>query len=147
MSTSLAEGSAVDISDVELKYWWNDQLHLVDPTDEALQVIQPDSSCAPDELQAIGLCLQEWRDQFPGAKHIWGLNELLNSQWPRTPPDYLHVPFDLLRLDSAEPVAVVLVVKGTNRPDAVASLSKALEAFGSRLAWLTDVMAYSQFHR
>jgi hypothetical protein len=77
------------------KAGWRDLTELVGETDQQLVVIGPRSDATADDLQALGRVLERWKVEFPQARHIWGLTDLLEGRCPRTPPGYLAVPCSL----------------------------------------------------
>jgi hypothetical protein len=73
----------------EEKAWWRDMTGLVSETDQQLVVIGPRSDATADELRGLGQTLAQWKAEFPQARHIWGLTDLLEGRHPRTPPVYI----------------------------------------------------------
>jgi hypothetical protein len=92
--------------------------------------------------------LKQWQASHDCARHIWGLDDLLQGQGPRTPPIYLMVPHTVNDFaECYEPVALVFVAQGTDHKQAKESLGQALGAFVHRLAWFTDPTSYSDMNR
>src|SRR4051812_25113263 len=73
--------------------WWAGKTCAVAETDEACVVLGPRGDATPEELKSLGDKLQHWQRTHQGARHIWGLDDLLGGRRPRTPPIYLMVPY------------------------------------------------------
>jgi len=132
----------------EEKAWWRDMTGLVGNTDQQLVVIGPRSDVTADELKGLGQILVLWKAEFPQARHIWGLADLLDGRCPRTPPIYLMVPYPVDRFDECyEPVALVYVAEGTHIAVAARDLYERLSDFHSKLAWFEHPDAYSNYQR
>ena len=132
----------------EAKAWWRDMVGLVSPTDVHLAVIRPRADITPEALRQLGEALNQWKLEFAQARHIWGLSDLLNGQFPRTPPIYLAVPFPIDRYEECyEPVALVFVAAGTDRKAAIKTLSERLKKFQSLLAWFDSPEGYCYAQR
>jgi hypothetical protein len=132
----------------ERKAWWRDMTHLVAETDEQLVVIGPRSNATPDDLRGLGRVLDEWKREFPQARHIWGLADLLEGLCPRTPPIYLAVPYPVDRFEERfEQVALVYVAAGTDLDVAAKDLYERMRAFHGMLAWFVSPDAYSLYQR
>ena len=130
------------------KAWWKDMAGLVASTDQQLVVIGPRSDATADDLQGLGQVLALWRAEVQLARHIWGLEDLLEGRCPRTPPIYLAVPFVLGRLhERYEPVALVYVAEGTDVEAAARDLYERLGGLRSKLAWFGPPDAYSDHQR
>lgn len=147
-STSWHNDLLSRIQEAEARAWWKDKTSVLADTDEQFAVIGPRADATVDELRYLGKKLKEWQETHSYVRHIWGLEDLLDGQDPRTPPIYLMVPYPVDRLEeSYEPVALAFVAQGTNHQEAKESLAKALGEQGSRLAWLTNPMDYSNWNR
>lgn len=132
----------------ETKAWWRDMTGLVSKTDQQLVVIGPRSDATADDLRGLGQALEHWRADFPQARHIWGLSDLLEGKVPRTPPLYLMVPYSVDRFEECyEPVALVYVAEGTILDIAARDLYERLGQFHSKLAWFEHPDAYSHYQR
>jgi hypothetical protein len=132
----------------EEKAWWRDMTRLVAKTDQQLAVIAPRSDATAEDLLGLGQVLARWQIEFPQARHIWGLTDLLEGRGPRTPPPYLAIPFSTEKYDEAfHPVALAYVAQGTDIEAAVRELAGRLESFRSRLAWFESPDAYSYYQR
>ena len=132
----------------EKKAWWRDLTGLVGETDQQLAVIGPRADATPDDLRGLGQALERWQAEYPQARHIWGLTDLLQGRAPRTPPIYLMVPRSVDRFEeSYEPVALVYVAEGTDKEAATRDLSQRLTRFRSKLAWFEHPDAYSYYQR
>lgn len=128
--------------------WWRGMTGLVGPTDEHLVVIGPRRDATPDDLRELGQALQRWKAEFPGARHIWGLDDLLDGKTPRTPPIYVMVPFPLDEFaESFEPVALVFVAEGTDIENAAKDLYERLRGIREKLAWFEHPETYSYWNR
>ena len=133
---------------VEKKAWWRDMTGLVAETEQQLAVIGPRSDATADDLRGLGHALERWKADFPQARHIWGLTDLLEGRCPRIPPIYLIVPYPVERFEECyEPVALVYVAEGTNIEAAVKDLSERMSSFRSRLTWFEHPSAYSYYQR
>jgi hypothetical protein len=134
--------------EAEARAWWKDKTSLIADTDEQFAVIGPRADATVEELECLGKELKRWQEAHGYARHIWGLDDLLEGQCPRTPPIYLMVPYPVDSLaEYYEPVALVFVAQGTDHNQARESLAQALGELGSRLAWFTDPMDYSHLNR
>lgn len=132
----------------EEKAWWRDMTGLVGNTDQQLVVIKPRSDATADDLRGLGEAIERWKAEFPQARHIWGLTDLLEGRCPRTPPIYLMVPYPVERFEECyEPVALVYVAEGTDMEAAVKKLSERLSRFRSKLAWFEHPDTYSYYQR
>lgn len=121
---------------------------LVDETDQQLAVVGPSSDASADDLRALGGALARWQAEFPQARHIWGLSDLLEGRPPRTPPIYLAVPYPMGGFaERFEPVALVFVAEGTDIEVAINDLANRLSHFASKLAWLARPDVYSHWQR
>ncbi len=130
------------------KRWWKDLTGLVGATDEQLVVIGPRSDATAEDLLALGRALQRWQAEFPQARHIWGLSELLEGQTPRTPPIYMMVPFPAARFHECyEPVALVFVAGGTDHDATARDLYERLAGIRDKLAWFEEPDVYSFYNR
>lgn len=128
--------------------WWKDKTGLVSKTDEQLVVIAPRSDATQDDLRSLGKALTEWKAARPFARHIWGLEDLLEGKRPRTPPIYLSVPFLLDRFHECyEPVCLVYVAAGTDLESAGKDLYAHLSGLQDKLAWFEHPDAYSYYQR
>jgi len=140
--------SLLRVTEAERKGWWANKLDLVDQTDDQLAVISPRADASDCELKSMGWALKQWKDIHGYVRHIWGLNDLLVGQCPRTPPVYLMVPFSIDDLHQQyAPVALVFIAAGTNREEAFESLTRAMDEHRSSLACLTDPETYSYWNR
>ena len=138
----------VRLREAEEKAWWRDMTGLVGEKDQQLIVIGPRSDATTDDLRALGEALDCWKTVFPQARHIWGLTDLLEGRFPRTPPIYLMVPYPVERSDEFyEPVALVYVGEGTDMEAAREGLSERLSSFKSKLAWFEHPEEYSYQQR
>ena len=132
----------------EERAWWRDMTGLVAESDQQLVVIGPRSDATADDLRGLGHALERWKTDFPQARHIWGLTDLLEGRCPRTPPIYLDVPCPVEGFEERyEPVALVDVAEGTNIEEAVKDLSERLNSFRSKLAWFEHPSTYSYSQR
>ena len=132
----------------EEKAWWRGMTGLVGNTDQQLVVIKPRSDATADDLRGLGEAIERWKAEFPQARHIWGLTDLLEGRCPRTPPIYLMVPYPVERFEECyEPVALVYVAEGTDMEAAVKELSERLNKFRSKLAWFDSPDTYSYYQR
>jgi len=132
----------------EEKAWWRDMTGLVGNTDQQLVVISPRSDATADELKSLGQILVLWKAEFPQARHIWGLADLLDGRCPRTPPIYLMVPYSMDRFEECyEPVALVYAAEGINIAAAARDLYERLSSFHSKLAWFEHPDTYSNCQR
>ena len=130
------------------KAWWRDMTGLVGEKDQQLAVIGPRSDATADDLRGLGEVIERWKPEFPQARHIWGLTDLLEGLCPRTPPIYLMVPCPVDRFEECyEPVVLVYVAEGTNIEAAAKDLSERLSSFRSKLAWFEHPEAYSYYQR
>lgn len=128
--------------------WWRGRVSAVGATDEMLLVVGPRSDARADEFRILGEALQRWQAARPYARHIWGLDDLLDGRAPRTPPIYLAVPYPTDGYeDCFEPVALAFVAAGTDCRAAGADLAAALESHHGSLAWLADPLEYSNLNR
>ena len=128
--------------------WWRGLTHLVDRTDEQLVVIGPRGDATADDLRDIARAIETWQADFPQARHIWGLSDLLSGQTPRTPPIYITAPFPVDQFEECyEPVALVYVARGTNHEAAARALFERLGELHSKLAWFDDPTTYSHYQR
>ena len=59
-------------------------------TDRQLAVIKPGANASADDLRGLGQALACWQSEFSQARHIWGLTDLLEGRFPRTPCDYVN---------------------------------------------------------
>jgi hypothetical protein len=132
----------------EAKAWWRDMTGLVTETDLQLVVIKPRSDATAEELRHLGQALARWQIEFPQARHIWGLTDLLEGRGPRTPPIHVAVPFPSEKYEDAfEPVALVYVARGTDLEAAARDLSDRLSEVLDRLVWFGDSEEYSSYQR
>lgn len=130
------------------KAWWKDMTGLVGPTDQQLAVISPRRDATPDELRGLGQALALWKAEYPQARHIWGLAELVAGRPPRTPPVYLAVPVLVARFEECyEPVCLVYVAEGSDLKAAAANLYERLATLRGRLAWLGSPDEYCDQQR
>jgi hypothetical protein len=128
--------------------WWDGQLSLVGETDEPLAVVGPRGDATAEELTRLGQRLKAWQLANACARHIWGLDDLLEGRKPRTPPLYLAVPYLGNDIGACyEPVALVFVAAATNHPLAFESLAQAVGELRARLAWLTNPTDYGYAQR
>lgn len=136
------------VRDFEERGWWKDLTGLVDKTDEQLVIIGPRSDATAEDLIVLGRALERWQAEFPQARHIWGLSDLLEGRTPRTPPIYIMAPFPLERFNECyEPVALVYVVGGTDHEAAGMGLYERLGGIRDKLAWFETPDVYSFFQR
>jgi hypothetical protein len=133
---------------VQEKAWWRDMTGLVGDTDRPFAVIAPRADATPDDLRGLGQALERWKAEFPQARHIWGLTDLLDGRCPRTPPVYMMgMSYPMERFEECyEPVALVYVAGGTDIAAAARNLSERLSGFQSKLAEFTDPETYSRWH-
>ncbi len=130
------------------KAWWKNMTNLVGKTDQQLVVIGPRSDATADDLRSLGRTLERWQAEFPQARHIWGLSDLLDGRVPRTPPIYLTVPYLVDRFEECyEPVALVYVAEGADLETATRDLYERLRNFRNKLAWFEHPDAYSYYQR
>jgi len=127
--------------------WWKGQEALVAADDEQLAVLKPCTDTTQDELKLLGQRLRLWQQSNSFARHIYGLDRLLEGNVPRTPPIFLTVPYIGKLSECYEPVALVFIEKGTNHALAYDSLSKAIGVLKDRLAYFTDPAKYSDMNR
>jgi hypothetical protein len=136
------------LMEAEVGAWWKDKISLVAKTDEQFAVIGPRADATVEELESLGKQLRQWQEAHTNARHIWGLEDLLAGQVPRTPRIYLMVPFSIdSYAESYEPVALIFVAQGTDHGQARESLLQALGETANRLAWCTSPAEYSQANR
>jgi hypothetical protein len=134
--------------EAEAKAWWRDLTGLVAQTDQQLVVIGPRSDATADDLRDLGRVIERWRVEFPQARHIWGLSDLLDGRPPRTPPIYLAVPHPLHRFEERyEPVALVFVAEGTGLRAAAEDLHERIGDLRGKLAWFDHPEDYSLYNR
>jgi|GEM_PF-6067818 len=127
---------------------WRDLTHMVAPTDVPLAVLGPRSGATEQEVCAIGVALARWRAAYAPARHIWGLSDLLAGRGPRTPPDYIAVPFPMADYGTRyEPVALAYVAEGTDLSAAGTVLCEYLGPLLDTCAWITDPDTYSYLNR
>jgi len=132
----------------EANGWWRDMTWQVGETDEQLVVIGPGSIATAEDLQALGQALRRWQAEFPQARHIWGLTDLLDGKCPRTPPIYLSVPYLADKFEECyESVALVYVAQGTDLKAAIENLYDKIIDFHSRLSWFDTPDVYSLRNR
>jgi hypothetical protein len=116
--------------------------------DLQLVVIGPRRDATADDLRGLGRALARWKAEFPQARHIWGLTDLMEGRHPRTPPIYLAVPYPIAQFEECyEPVALVYVAQGTDIEAAVRDLAERLSDFHSKLAWFERPDVYSYWQR
>jgi hypothetical protein len=128
--------------------WWRDMTGLVSKTDKQLVVIGPGSIVTAEDLQALGQALRRWQAEFPQARHIWGLTDLLDGKFPRTPPIYLSVPYPSDKFEECyESVALVYVAQGTDLKAAIVNLYDKLIDFHNKLGWFDTPDVYSLRNR
>ena len=128
--------------------WWRDMTGLVGKTDQQLVVIGPRADVTAEDLKVLGQLLVRWQAEYPQARHIWGVTDLLNGQPPRTPPIYLAVPYPVERFEECyEPVVLVYVAQGTDIEAATRSLSECLSNYHSKLFWFNSPDYYSLCNR
>ncbi|MFX1566598.1 MAG: hypothetical protein ACFFCH_11480 [Promethearchaeota archaeon] len=148
MSNKKLEELVVRFNAAQDKAWWWDMTGLVGESDQQLAVIGPRSDATADDLRSLGKLIERWKLTFPQARHIWGLSDLLEGRFPRTPPIYLTVPYPLEHFEeSYEPVALVYVAEETDIETAMKNLSEWLSDFQSKLAWLEHPDKYSYQQR
>jgi hypothetical protein len=148
MADTRAEELSARLRAAAEKAWWRDMTGLVGNTDQQLVVISPRSDATTDDLRGLGQVLTLWKAEFPQARHIWGLADLLDGRCPRTPPIYLLVPYSVDRFEECyEPVALVYVAEGTNIAVATRDLYERLSDFHGKLAWFEHPDAYSYYQR
>jgi hypothetical protein len=132
----------------EEKAWWRDMVGLVGATDLQLVVIQPRADATVENLRGLGQALATWREEFPQARHIWGLSDLLQGRTPRTPPIAVAVPFPGENYEEAfEPVALVFVTQGTDLAAAAQELYERPSNFHDKLACFDHPETYSHYRR
>ncbi len=120
----------------------------VGDTDQQLLVIGPRGDADSRALTALGASLREWQATRSYARHIWGLDDLLEGRPPRTPPIYLSVPYPCERFEEQfQPVALVFVAAGTDMTSAAEDLACCIEAHSAMLAHLEDPDTYSYWQR
>jgi hypothetical protein len=130
------------------KAWWAGKTSAVGETDEQLVVIGPRVDAGRDAYRALGTSIREWHVTRSYARHIWGLEDLLQGSAPRTPPIYLCVPYPCERFaEQFEPVALVFVAAGTDKKVAADDLARHLEAQFDTLACFEDPESYSRWRR
>ena len=136
------------ICEAEEQAWWKNLTHLVSETDRQLLVLGPTSAAMTDDLRNLGQTLEEWQSNFPEARHIWGLSDLLKGEPPRTPPIYLMVPQSTENYaECYEPVALVYVAESTNMEQAALAIEGALSEFLTNLAWYLPPDIYCDSQR
>jgi hypothetical protein len=136
------------MQEAEDRGWWRGKTAVVSETDQQLVVIGPRGDADSGALEALGASLREWQATRSYARHIWGLDDLLEGRRPRTPPIYLAVPYPCERYEEQfEPVALVFVAVGTELTRAAADLAGCLEAHSKILAYLVDPDTYSYWQR
>jgi hypothetical protein len=127
----------------EQRAWWREMTDLVDPTDEPLVVVAPCMDATAADLRGLGRALAHWKKEEPRARHVWGLDDLLEGRLPRTPPIYLMAPYPLDRFDECyEPVALVFVASGTEIDEAAEYLYERLSESHGKLACFEHPDAY-----
>lgn len=148
MADSNADDVFARIRAAREKAWWRDQVAFVDPTDVPFAVLGPRGGATEQEMCALGTALARWRAEYPPARHIWGLSDLLAGRRPRTPPDYIAVPFPTDGYENwYEPVALVYVAHGTDLTAAAGVLDAHLGALLETCAWIIDPDTYSYMNR
>jgi hypothetical protein len=116
--------------------WWVGKTSAVGETDEQLVVIGTGANAGADALKALGRSLQEWQVTRSCARHIWGLEDLLEGRAPRTPPIYLSVPYRCERFEEQfEKVALVFVTAGTDKKVAAHDLARHIEVHLEWTRW------------
>ncbi len=134
--------------EAEEKSWWKGKTSAVAETDRQLLVIGPRRDAGPGDLAALGAILGGWQATRSYARHIWGLDDLLEGRPPRTPPIYLAVPYPCERFEEQyEPVALVFVASGTDLAQAAEDLAGCLAAHSGILAVLQDPDGYRSWNR
>ena len=134
--------------EAEEKAWWSGKTAAVGATDEQLLVIGPRANADSVMLATLGASLRKWQATRSYARHIWGLDDLLEGRPPRTPPIYLAVPYPCERFEEQfEQVALVFVAAETDMPRAARDLVHCLEAHHEMLAHLEDPDTYSYRQR
>jgi hypothetical protein len=142
------EGVKARMQEAEEKAWWKGKTAAVGDTDQQLLVIGPRADADSVMLAALGARLREWQATRSYARHIWGLDDLLEGRPPRTPPIYLSVPYPCERFEEQfESVALVFVAAGTDMPRAAQDLACCIEAHRKMLAHLEDPETYSYWQR
>lgn len=130
------------------KAWWRNMVGLVSETDQQLAIIAPKRDATADDLRSLGKILTSWIVEFPQARHIWGLVDLMEGRQPRTPPTYLMIPYFLNNFaESYEPIALVYVAQGTDMEAATRILSEQLNSFQSKLATFEHPNSYCYSRR
>ena len=136
------------MQDAEDKAWWKEKTSAVGETDEQLLVIGPGANVDPRALAALGTTLSEWQASRPYARHIWGVEDLLQGRAPRTPPIYLSVPYPCERFEEQfESVALVFVATGTDLKEAAEDLARFIQSHVEILCCLEDPDTYSYRRR
>jgi hypothetical protein len=148
MADTKAEEWFARLRAAEEKAWWRNLTGLVGESDQQLVVIGPRADATADDLRGLGLALARWKAEYPQARHIWGMSDLLEGRPPRTPPIYLAVPYPVERFeDCYEPVALVYVAPGTDMEAAARDLSERLSSFRGKLAWFEHPDVYCYYQR
>lgn len=133
---------------MEENAWWRDLTGLVGESDQGLVVIGIRSDTSPEEYRGIGLAIERWKAEYPHARHVWGLSDLLEGKHPRTPPIYIEVPFPTAGYeDCYEPVALAYVARGTPPKEAAEALFERLKEYHGRLNSFLDPDSYSFWNR
>lgn len=127
--------------------WWKEKAEMVDDMDEALAVIAPSRDATEEERQSLGEHLRKWQEAHEYIRYIWGLEDLLQGQFPRTPPIYFSLPYSEPYDECYEPVALVLVMRGIDHEIALESLASWMKEFQSGRAWFLSLEDYFMWQR
>jgi hypothetical protein len=141
-------GLIARLQEAEEKAWWRGKTAAVSDTDQQLLVIGPSADADAGALAALGASFREWQATRSYARHIWGLDDLLEGRPPRTPPIYLSVPYPCERFEEQfEQVALVFVAAGTDMTRAAEDLADCIAAHSEMLAHWGDPETYSHWQR
>ncbi|HVX14909.1 MAG TPA: hypothetical protein VHC22_27210 [Pirellulales bacterium] len=119
---------------------------LVSEADRQFAVIKPGADTSAEDLRGLGQALTHWKTEFPQARHIGGLSDLLEGHFPRTPCEYIvGVPFLAGQVD--EPIALAYVTADADLAQAWERMAEALGGLSSCLCFLCDPQTYSYRNR
>jgi hypothetical protein len=130
------------------KPWWNNTMSKLNKDLVPLAVIKPRSDNSPEQYRIMGELLRKWQASNAQVQHIWGLDDLLACNYPRSPCEYFQISRSLQDLrDGHEAVALVMVLNGAPMNDISDSLNDCLQVVKANLSSLSDLDNYCYQNR
>lgn len=122
--------------------WWMARMAALPEGLLPLAVVKPRADNSAETNRRIGEVLQRWQSGQAQVPYIWGLDDMLAGQPPRSPCEYFPIPRSLVDMHYGdEAVALVMVQAGVATNAIGQSLEAALQEVKSSL-YLNDLDNY-----